>query len=201
MSDKIGAKVLAAIDRAIAGKPRTMPERKDWAVEAVQTICRLALPRVKSALGSDWPIAQKCRAEQQRFARLMNHDLTEATANRAYARQIDEHQKLIADGGDPVSIARGRSREAWLADIENRRVAVTAAIQKNHRIYKPIQSKLTATVLEVFLSECADLMLAESRLAAKFCIPYAESPTLRTLRGLESYIRNRSDVILLDLDN
>ena len=200
MSDKIGSKVLAAIDRAITGKPRTMPERKDWAFEAVKTICQLAIPKVKSALGSDWTVAQKCRAEQKRFVKLLNFDLTEVAAHQAHARQVEQHQKHISEGGDPVAIERGRSREAWVADIESRRLAVTAAIQATNRIYKPLQAKIIAMVVQCFLEQCADLMLAESRLAAKFCIPYAESPTLQTLRSLESYIRNRGDTIILDLE-
>ena len=192
----LGNKILGAIDRAINGTP---PPRKDWALEAATTICTAALPRVKSALGADdWAIAQKCYANQKRFVR-MNSDLGENAATRAHARQLAEQQKLISEGGDPGGIARGRSLESWKSDFESRRLALTAEIQKNYAVFKPFQSRIIAVVLETFLSECASLMLEESKLASKFSIPYQESPSLKILRSLDSYIRNRSDVIILEM--
>ncbi len=196
MSDNVGTKILGAIDRAINGTP---PPRKDWALEAATTICTAALPRVMSTLGADdWATAKRCHENQRRFIRL-NSDLNEGAAVRAHAKQLEEHQKFIAEGGDPTSISRGRSRESWISDFESRRLALTAEIQKNYAVFKPLQGRIISVVLETFLSECASLMLEESKLAAKYGIPYAESPSLKTLRGLDSYIRNRSDVIILEM--
>ncbi len=196
MSDNVGTKILGAIDRAING---TKPAPKQNPIEAAAlVICNLAGPKVKSALGSEWDTAKKCHENQKRFVRLLNFDLTESAGTRAHARQIEEHEKFIAEGGDPVTIERGRSREAWLADIESRRLAVTEASQKNYQIFKPLQAKITAVILEVFLSECADLMLAESKLGAKYGIPYAECPTLKTLRGVQNYLQGSGAGIVLE---
>lgn len=195
MSDNVGTKILGAIDRAINGTP---PPKQNPIEVAAGVVCDIAGPKVKSDLGSEWDTAKKCHENQKRYVRLLNFDLTESAGTRAHARQIEEHEKFVAAGGDPVTIQRGRSREAWLADIESRRLAVTEASQKNYQIFKPIQAKITAIILEVFLSECAAFMLAESKLGAKYGIPYVESPTLKTLRGVQNYLQGSGAGIVLD---
>jgi len=186
--------ILESIENALAKKPMA----KNPAEAAALVICEIAGPKVKSAMGSDWDAAKKCHEAQKRFVRLLNFDLTESAGNRAHARQIEEHQKYISEGGDPVAIERGRSREAWQADIESRRLAVSEASQKNYQIFKPLQAKITAVILEVFLGECSELMLAESKLGAKYNIPYVESPTLRTLRGVQNYLQSSGAGIVLE---
>jgi len=55
------------------------------------------------------------------FKKLLNYDLTEVAAHTAYQKQLDEHDQLTTNGGDLVGVARGRSRDAWIADFASRK--------------------------------------------------------------------------------
>ena len=48
-------------------------------------------------------------------------------------------------------------------------------------------------------ASCAELMLAESRLGAKFGIIYSESATLKTMRGIQNYITAAGPGIVFNL--
>ena len=189
-------KIIGAIDRAITG---TKPTPQKSPVEnAALVICELAAPRVKSAMGGRYADAKKLYADIKRLQKLLNYDLTEVAAHTAYQKQLDEHDQLTTNGGDLVGVARGRSRDAWIADFASRKEAAEQATNKAGKKFATLNIEIGDLVLAQQHDAVADLENIEARQAARFGLPYKASPTVAALRSLSDYLRHTAAATILD---
>jgi hypothetical protein len=189
-------KIIGAIDRAITG---TKPTPQKSPVEnAALVICELAAPRVKSAMGGRYADAKKLYADIKRLQKLLNYDLTEVAAHTAYQKQLDEHDQLTTNGGDLVGVARGRSRDAWIADFASRKEAAEQATNKAGKKFATLNIEIGDLVLAQLHDAVADLENIEARQAARFGLPYKASPTVAALRSLSDYLRHTAAATILD---
>ena len=173
---------------AVLGAP---PQKPKSPIEtAADTICELAAPRIKSAMGSRFGEAKKIYADITRLQKLLNFDLTEANAHVAFQKQQDEHAEIVTSGGDLPGLPRGRSREAWIADFEARKQAAEQAAIKAAKKIQPLKTELGDLILAELRDQIGEIENTEARLAAKFGLPYKSSATVSTLRQLPDYLRN-----------
>ncbi len=186
--------ILEKIDQVLTGRPT--PKNPIEAAAAV--ICELAAPRVKSALGGRYGEAKKLYANIKRLQKLLNFELTEGAAHVAFQKQLDEHDQLTTDGGDLVGVARGRSRDAWIADFEARKEAANQAAIKAGKKFQPLKIEIGDLVLAQLHDEVLELENVEARQAARFGLPYKASPTVAALRSLSDYLRHTAAVTVLD---
>ena len=191
----IAEKIIGAIDRAITG---TKPTPKNPIEAAALVICSLAAPRVKSAMGGRFADAKKLYADIKRLQKLLNFDLTEMAAYRAYQAQIDEHDQLTTNGGDLAAIPRGRSRDAWIADFASRKEAAEQATIKAGKKFATLNIEIGDLVLAQLHDEVAELENIEARQAARFGLPYKASPTVAALRSISDYLRITAAVTVLE---
>ena len=173
--------ILEKIDQALTGPPQ---KPKSPVEVAAETICELAVPRIKSAMGSRFGEAKKTFADIARLQKLLNFDLTEGQANAAYQKQLDEHGEIASSGGDLPGVARGRSREAWIADFESRREAATQATIKAAKKFKPLQIEIGDLILAQLHDEIADLEnLEASKPPVLVCLTRHRKPWPRSVRS------------------
>lgn len=194
MSENIGQKIIGAIDRAITG---TKPTPKKSPVEnAASFIVELALPKIQKLAGFT-----KWLADEKQIRHLADdgNKLGEYCADAKYFEQQREHEAMLAEGKSLSEIPRGRSREGWQSDFAARKSANDSAICKINGSLAPFRKQIAAALVEQLNASCAELMLAESRLGAKFGIIYSESATLKTMRGIQNYITAAGPGIVFNL--
>jgi hypothetical protein len=188
-------KIDSVINAVIGGRPAP---KKSPTENAALVICELAAPRVKSAMGGRYAEAKKLYADIKRLQKLLNFDLTEQAAHTAYQRQIDEHGEIAGSGGDLAGIARGRSRDAWIADFAARHTAAEQATIKAGKKFATLNIEIGDLVLAQLHDEVAELENVEARQAARFGLPYKSSPTVAALRSLSDYLRHTAAVTILE---
>jgi hypothetical protein len=179
--------ILEKIDQALTGRPQ---KPKNPIEVAAETICELSVPRIKSAMGSRYAEAKTIFADIMRLQKLLNFELGEADASEAFRKQQDEHSEIATAGGDLPGVARGRSREAWIADFAARKEAAEQAAIKAAKKYQPLKIELGDLILAELRDQIGEIENTEARLAAKFGLPYKSSATVSTLRQLPDYLRN-----------
>jgi hypothetical protein len=185
----------AELKAAITGRK---PTPKNPIEAAALVICELAAPRVKSALGGRYADAKKLYADIKRLQKLLNYDLTEVAACGHYQQQLDEHDQLTTDGGNLATIARGRSRDAWIADFASRKEAAEQATIKAGKKFATLNIEIGDLVLAQLHDEVAELENIEARQAARFGLPYKASPTVAALRSISDYLRITAAVTVLE---
>ena len=188
--------ILEKIDQVLTGT-KPLP-KKSPTENAALVICELAAPRVKSAMGGRFAEGKKLYADIKKVQKLLNYELTEAAAHAAYQKQLDEHDQLTTNGGDLAAIARGRSRDAWIADFAARKEAAEQVANKAGKKFQLLTIEIGDLVLAQLHDEVAELENAEARQAARFGLPYKASPTVAALRSLSDYLRHTAAATVLD---
>jgi hypothetical protein len=190
----ISEKVENAIASLISG---IMPPPKNSTENSARIICEHALGEIKKLDGlQDYLDGErKCVA----LMHDLNFTLTESYAETLYLKQIKEHAEHASTGKSLAEIPRGRSREAWIADMASRKIAAeTAATQLSAKL-QPFRRKISEIAVQTLNERAAQLMLAESRLGAAYGLTYDESPTLKKLRGLQNYLNFTAPTIVTKL--
>ena len=160
----------------------TKPAPKQNPIEvAAAVVCELAMPRIKSAMGSRYAEAKKIWTDGRRIAHLLNFKLTEIAANTAYQNQLDEHDALTTSGGDLVAVTRRPKPEAWHQDFEARRLAATQAAQKIWQKFRPFQIEIGDLLLAELHAQISELENLEAKQASRFGLPYKSSATVAAL--------------------
>ena len=97
-----------------------------------------------------------------------------------------------------VGVARGRSRDAWIADFASRKEAAEQATNKAGKKFATLNIEIGDLVLAQLHDAVADLENIEARQAARFGLPYKASPTVAALRSLSDYLRHTAAATILD---
>lgn len=185
--------VIQKIVQAVTGK--TTPS--DPTQAAAVNICELALPKIKSLdFFSEWLEGEK---QVRKLWHEQNFLLTTDEAHKHYESQHAAHADLAVRGESLREMERGRSREAWIADFEARNRASAAASSELSKRLSPMRAIVANQIVDTLNAEVADVMLSEAKIAKKYGIPYHDSPTVQTLRGLHNFISNRGATVILEL--
>lgn len=177
----IAEKIIGAIDRAINGTPPKFSTEN-----SARIICELALPEIKKLTG-----LQEYLEGEAKGAALMhdlNFVLVPGLAMELYRKQFDSHVAHASTGKSLSEIDRGRSLEAWQADVAARKTASEAAAVKLSAELQPFRRKISEIAVATLNEHAANLMLAESKLGAAYGLVYDESPALKKLRALQNYL-------------
>jgi len=185
--------ILETIENALGKKPAP----KDPTENSARIICELALPEIRKLDG-----LQEYLAGETKCVALMhdvNFVLTEGYAHQLYQKQIASHATHASTGKSLSEIDRGRSRDAWVADVASRKEASEAAAIQLSAKLQPFRRKISDIAVATLNEHCASLMLAESKLGAAYGLTYQESPTLKKLRSLQNYITHTAPAIVTKL--